>query len=196
LIKEKEMNMDTPTIITAIVILLVLGIVVGWFFFRRQKTEKLRKQFGPEYERAVKDVGSRNEAEEELERRQKRIEKLEIRSLAPEEREQFNRQWQAAQAQFVDDPAGSIRKANQLVKEVMAARGYPMSDFEQRAADISVDHPDVVRDYRAARKIALANERNEVDTEDLRQAMVHYRNLFEDLLGTLASTHDGQKELA
>lgn len=190
------MNMNTPTIITAIVILLVLGMVVGWVFFHRQKTEKLRKQFGPEYERAVKEVGSRNEAEEELEKRQKRIEKLEIRSLAPEEREQFNRQWQAAQAQFVDDPAGSIRKANQLVKEVMAARGYPMSDFEQRAADISVDHPDVVRDYRAARKIALANERNEVDTEDLRQAMVHYRNLFDDLLGTLASTHDGQKELA
>ena len=188
--------MDTPTILIALIVFLVLAAALGWVFFRRQRTDKLRERFGPEYEHAMQEVGSRNEAEAELEKRQKRMEQLEIRSLSSAEREQFNRRWKAAQAQFVDDPVGAISDANQLVREVMAARGYPMGDFEQRAADISVDHPDVVRDYRAARKIALANERNEADTEDLRQAMVYYRNLFKELLESLASTHNGRKELA
>jgi hypothetical protein len=173
--------MDTTTVIV-VVILLVLGAVLGFVFFRQQRTKKLRERFGPEYERAVREVGGRDEAEAELEKRQKRVEQLEIHSLSSEEREQFSRRWKAAQARFVDDPARAIGEADQLVMEVMEARGYPMGDFEQRAADISVDHPHVVRDYRAARKIALANERGEANTEDLRQAMVHYRSLFEELL--------------
>lgn len=188
--------MDTTTIVITVIILLVLGLVLGWVFLRRQRTERLRGRFGPEYEHAVREVGSRNEAEAELEKRQKRIEQLEIRPLSAEEREQFSRQWEAAQARFVDDPAGAISEADRLVTEVMEARGYPIGDFEQRAADISVDHPNVVRDYRAARKIALANERSEADTEDLRQAMVHYRSLFKDLLSSPTPAHDGHKELA
>jgi hypothetical protein len=180
--------MDTTTIII-VVILLVLGAVLGFVFFRQQRTKKLRERFGPEYERAVREVGGRDEAEAELEKRQKRVEQLEIHSLSSEEREQFSRRWKAAQARFVDDPAGAIGEADQLVMEVMETRGYPMGDFEQRAADISVDHPHVVRDYRAARKIALANERGEANTEDLRQAMVHYRSLFEELLDPSPDKH-------
>jgi uncharacterized protein YneF (UPF0154 family) len=183
--------MDTTTVIV-VVILLVLGAILGFVFFRKQRTKKLREQFGPEYERTVREVGGQDEAEAELEQRQKRIEQLEIHSLSTEEREQFSRRWKAAQARFVDDPARAINEADQLVMEVMEARGYPMGDFEQRAADISVDHPHVVRDYRAARKIALANERSEANTEDLRQAMVHYRSLFEELLDP---AHDKHKEL-
>jgi hypothetical protein len=191
----KEMNMDTVTVVITIIVFLVLASILGWVFFRRQRTENLRERFGPEYEHAVKEVGSRGEAEAELEKRQKRVEKLEIHPLPSETSQLFAQRWKAAQARFVDDPAGAISEANQLVREVMAARGYPMGDFEQRAADISVDYPDVVRDYRAARKIALANERNEADTEDLRQAMVYYRNLFEDLLGSVRTAPNGRKEL-
>lgn len=187
--------MDTPTIVIALIIFLVLAAALGWVFFRRQRTGKLRERFGPEYEHAMQEVGTRSEAEAELEKRQKRIEKLEIRPLPSEERKRFAQRWQAAQARFVDDPAVAISEANQLVREVMEARGYPVGDFEQRAADISVDYPDVVRDYRAARKIALANERNEADTEDLRQAMVYYRNLFEDLLESVTTAPNGRKEL-
>jgi uncharacterized protein YneF (UPF0154 family) len=181
--------MDTVTIIIIVVILLVLGGVLGFVFFRQQRTKKLREQFGPEYDRAVRKIGGQDKAEAELEKRQKRIEQLEIHSLSSEEREQFSRRWKAAQARFVDDPAEAIGEADQLVMEVMETRGYPMGDFEQRAADISVDHPHVVRDYRAARKIALANERGEANTEDLRQAMVHYRSLFEELLDPAHNRH-------
>lgn len=188
--------MDATTIVIVAIILLILGAVLGWIFFRRQRTQNLRERFGPEYDVAVREAGGQDEAEAELEKRQKRIEQLEIRSLSVEERERFSDRWKAAQAQFVDNPAGAISEADRLVKEVMEARGYPVGDFEQRAADISVDHPNVVTDYRAARKIALANERGEADTEDLRQAMVHYRSLFEDLLGSPTPAQDGQKELA
>src|SRR5205823_5284050 len=122
----------------------------------------------------------------QLERRRERVEKLDIRPLASSDRERFGERWRSVQAQFVDDPSAATRVADELVAEVMQARGYPVGDFEQRAADVSVDHPLVVEHYRSAHALAVKNERNEVETEELRQALVHYRMLFDDLLGATA----------
>ena len=176
-----------PILVVALIV--VIGVAV-WLYTQKKKTEQLRGSFGPEYERAVRETGDRREAEAELEERRERVEKLKIRSLEPREREQFAERWRSAQAQFVDDPAGAITEADRLVGEVMRVRGYPVGDFEQRAADVSVDHPTVVEHYRAAHAIAQRNENGSAETEDLRQAMIHYRALFEDLLeaGETATT--------
>jgi hypothetical protein len=180
--------MDSSVIYAIVALVVVAALAV--LLMRRQRTEKLRQRFGPEYSSALQTHGDRAKAEAELEARAKRVAKLEIRPLAPAERDRFAESWKTTQARFVDSPPAAIAEANKLVKELMAARGYPMGDFEQRAADISVDHPQVVENYRAARAIAQANERNEAGTEDLRQAMVHYRALFVELLET------GQQEPA
>jgi hypothetical protein len=164
-----------------VVAVVVIGILV-WMLTRKRRTEELRQHFGPEYERAVDEHGDRHEAEAALEARERRVEQLQIRSLSSQDRERFAEAWKSVQAQFVDDPAGATGEADRLVAEVMQTRGYPVGDFEQRADDISVDHPGVVENYRAAHKIAQRNERGEADTEDLRKAMVHYRALFEELL--------------
>jgi hypothetical protein len=148
----------------------------------RRRSEQLRQRFGPEYERALKAEGNSRRAEKELEARARRVEALHIRPLVPEDAARFDANWRAVQARFVDDPKGAVTEADRLVGEVMAARGYPVGDFEQRVADISVDHPDVVMNYRAAREIAVQHSRGQASTEDLRQAMVHYRSLFRDLL--------------
>jgi hypothetical protein len=174
--------MDTTSgLILIIALAVVIGIVV-WIMSQRRRTENLRKQFGPEYDRAVTEHGDQRRAEAELAARQARVEQLHIRQLEPADRERYSATWHSTQARFVDEPAVAIAEADRLVAEVMHARGYPVGDFEQRVADISVDHPDVVSNYRAARTIALANERGEANTEDLRKAMVYYRALFEDLL--------------
>jgi FtsZ-interacting cell division protein ZipA len=170
-------------VIIVAVIVVVAIVAAALAFSKRQRSSKLRERFGPEYERTVNSVGDRSRAESMLEKRQERVEKFHIRDLAPEDQRRFGDAWRSTQARFVDSPSDAIRDAERLVTEVMTARGYPMADFEQRAADISVDHPDVVTNYRAARQVAQANERGEASTEDLRQAMVHYRALFEDLLG-------------
>jgi hypothetical protein len=175
--------MDTSTaIILAIVVIVVVGGIV-WMMMQR-RTEELRKRFGPEYDRAITEHGDARQAESELAARQKRVERLDIHPLDPAERERFVDAWQATQSHFVDAPTEAIKDADRLVSEVMRTRGYPVGDFEQRAADISVDHPVVVENYRAARAIALSNERGAASTEELRQAIVHYRALFEDLLET------------
>jgi len=167
-------------VLVAIAVLAVLAAV--WFFMQKRRTEHLQRGFGPEYERTVHETGDRRQAESELQARQKRVEKLHIRPLEGEERSRFAARWQQTQAQFVDDPGSSIVEADRLVGAVMEARGYPVGEFEQRAADISVDHPDVVTNYRAAHRIALEHERGEGSTEDLRQGIVHYRALFDELL--------------
>lgn len=167
--------------ILLILVVIAVGVAV-WLYTQKRKTEALRGAFGPEYERAVQETGDRRKAEEALEERKERVEKLRIRALAADERERFAGRWRSAQAQFVDDPRGAIAEADRLVAEAMQARGYPVGDFEQRAADISVDHPGVVEHYRAAHAIAQKSDHDEAETEDLRQAMVHYRALFEDLL--------------
>jgi hypothetical protein len=176
--------MDTSVAILLVVILVVVVGTVAWTFLQRRRTEGLRERFGPEYDHTVSELGGQREAEAELEARQKRVERLNIRPLESAERERFVTAWRSTQAQFVDEPAAAIAAADRLVAEVMQARGYSIGDFEQRAADVSVDHPNVLANYRAAHAIAVANERGETNTEDLRQAMVHYRALFEDLLET------------
>jgi hypothetical protein len=173
--------MDTQTlgIIAVIVALLVVAV---WLMLRQRQSKSLEQRFGPEYERTVEELGSRPKAEAELMSRQKRVEKLDIVPLPPSEAANFAQAWRTLQGRFVDNPKGVLEEADDLVQELMRKRGYPVSDFEGRAADISVDHPAVVEHYRAAQAIALRNHRGEADTEEMRQAVVHYRALFDDLL--------------
>jgi|GEM_PF-393219 len=153
-------------------------------FFRKRRTGRLRTQFGgAEYDRALKEDGSRRHAEAGLKERTQRVESLNIRPLAPGDRARFVESWSRVQARFVDGPGGAVTEADQLLRDVMSTRGYPVSDFEQRAADISVDHPLVMENYRTAHAIAVRQSQGQANTEDLRQAMIHYRTLFEDLLG-------------
>lgn len=153
-----------------------------WFGWRRWRTRRLRRQFGPEYERLVWETGDRGRAERELETRRERVQGLRLVPLKEIDRTRFADAWQKVQAQFVDDPPGAIAQADSLIGAVMQARGYPPGDFETRAADLSVNYPNVVTNYRAAHQIALAGSRGQASTEQLRQAMVHYRALFADLL--------------
>lgn len=170
-------------IILVLAVLLVLVVAAAVLLFvQKQRTERLRQGFGPEYDRTVRKYDDRGRAESELEARRTRVEQLHIRPLPQEDRARYSEAWRSVQAQFVDMPAAAVTQADRLVSEVMQARGYPVGDFEQRAADISVDHPQVVENYRAAHAIAGTNERGQAQTENLRQAMIHYRALFEDLL--------------
>ena len=179
--------MSTTTfIILVIAILAIAG--TAFLYFQKRRTEHLHGRFGPEYDRAIDEFGDRQKAESELERRARRVSRFRIRDLSPEQREQFAAAWRADQARFVDEPQLALQQAHDLVTEVMRARGYPVSaEFEQNAADLSVEHPRVVEHYRVACDIAARRDRGEVATEDLRKAMVHYRSLFEDLLGVRVS---------
>ena len=178
--------MITATIMILAIVLILIA-VGAFFYFRRRRSENLRKQFGPEYKRAVKQYGDQREAEAELAEREKRVRKLNIRGLTGDEKNRFADDWKKTQARFVDAPSPAVSEADGLVKELMLARRYPVGEFEQRAADISVDHPDVVSNYRNAHQIAERNKSGKATTEDLRQAMVHYRSLFEELLETTAT---------
>jgi hypothetical protein len=173
--------MSLRWIILLAVVVVVVAIVV-WTVMKNKRHERLRAQFGPEYPRAVRQYGSVTRAESALEARRERVRGLDLRPLEPQEAERFASSWRATQARFVDDPPQAIGEADRLVQALMKARGYPVGDFEQRIDDISVDHSRVVEHYRAAHRIALANEDGHAETEDLRQAMMHYRALFEDLL--------------
>ena len=171
--------MNTGLLVSVIVVVM---LALAWLLLRQQRTARLRKHFGPEYERAIGASSSRQAAESELEDRRLRREQLEIVPPDPGARDRHLEQWRLVQARFVDSPTEATRAADRLINEVMRERGYPVEEFEQRAADVSVDRPQVVDDYRAAHAVAEANERSEATTEDLRQALVHYRSLFEDLL--------------
>lgn len=173
------MNPAVWIIVAAIVAALIIGAVL---ITQRRRSEHLRSRFGPEYERAVEESGGRSKAEAELAEREKRVEKLTIRPLDPAARQEFIGRWSDVQARFVDDPPRALAFADALLAEVMKARGYPVSDFDQRAGDISVDHPHVVENYRTAHEIALRQEQGKASTEDLRQAMIHYRQLFDELV--------------
>jgi cytoskeletal protein RodZ len=174
--------MDTGLLVAILIVVAVLVVVLAFFAARQQRSRKLRAQFGPEYDRTVAEAGDRRQAETRLQERTERRQRLEIVALDPADRDRYVEAWRQTQARFVDEPAEATREADRLITDVMRKRGYPIDDFEQRAADISVDHPQVVDDYRAAQAIAAANERSEASTEDLRQALVHYRSLFEELL--------------
>jgi hypothetical protein len=171
-----------PEIIVLIILAAVVLIAVAVVLAVRQRSQRLRERFGPEYERTVEQSGGRRSAESELAARQRRVDRLDIRPLDPEARDEFARQWRDAQARFVDEPAQAVAIADRLVVQVMRERGYPVEDFERRQADISVDHPGVVQNYRAGHALSMAAQQGRAGTEDLRQAMVHYRSLFEDLL--------------
>ncbi|MGA2852307.1 MAG: hypothetical protein ABSE46_25150 [Terracidiphilus sp.] len=177
--------MDQRTLI-AIVVAVVAVVVIAAVFIvvsRKRRSQHLKEHFGPEYERAVLERGDPAKAETELINREKRVHSFKIKALNPGARDLFAQEWTAVQNRFVDDPAMAVSEADSLVNRVMAERGYPMADFEQRAADVSVSYPTVVQNYRAARAIVLRHGRGEAGTEDLRQAMVHYRSLFDELLG-------------
>src|ERR1700684_3744376 len=192
--QEVSMNqslMDPKLIGLAVVVILVIA-VLAWMYVRKRRTSsaKLRQRFGPEYERAVRTHGSERRAEAKLADREKRVGTMKIRELDAAERERFSAQWVSLQSRFVDYPKGAVTEAAELVSSLMQARGYPVADFDQRAADISVDHPKVVENYRSANTIALRLGRGEATTEDLRSAMLYYRSLFEELvqLQTLPET--------
>lgn len=175
-------TIPTNTLILAVVLIALLAAIVAWVVIQRQRSQRLRQRFGPEYGRAVNELGGRTKAEAELRKREQRVARLNITALAPADAARFAQAWNALQGRFIDNPKGVVAEADHLVRELMVKRGYPMGDFERRAADISVDHPGVVTTYRSAQTIAARDERGEADTEELRKAVVHYRTLFDELL--------------
>jgi hypothetical protein len=182
--------MNVVTVIGVLVLVAIVVIAAAWWFTQqRRRSKQLRQQFGPEYERAVDEYGERGRAEQALAARAERVEQLHIRPLSAEDSARYAEEWRSVQSRFVDAPEDAIGDADRLCGEVMQARGYPMGDFEQRAADISVDHPQVVEHYRAAHAVARRSADGNAATEDLRQAMVHYRTLFEDLIERREPAH-------
>lgn len=162
----------------------VIGALIAWAISSSRQTKQYRDRYGAEYDRLYHETGDRNSAAAELDRREHRVQQFNIRSLTEDEQRHYVHAWRQVQSQFVDDPSGATRDADHLVEQVMQARGYPVGDFEQQADDLSVDHPRVVNNYRSARSIAERNAAGDADTEELRQAFVHYRELFDDLLET------------
>lgn len=163
----------------------VLVIAIVWMYFRQKRSKDLRSHFGPEYDRVIQQEGTQRRAESELGKREARVRRLAIRPLARDRSTLYARRWNDQQARFVDEPKAAVVEADHLVEEVMKERGYPVGEFEQRAADISVDHPRVVENYRAAHEITLREQRGQASTEDLRAAMLYYRDLFRELLDEL-----------
>lgn len=178
-------------IVLAIIIIVLLVVVISLVtrvVGRRRHSQRLHETFGPEYDRTVSHYGDRDRAEAELQGRQERVEGFNIQPLAPADHARFSEAWHATQARFVDEPAAATAAADRLVTDLLVVRGYPMHEFEQRAADVSVHHPDVVANYRKAHATSLASEQGQASTEDLRTAMIHYRALFDELLGKSETT--------
>jgi hypothetical protein len=168
-------------IVIAVAVVAVLALV-AWTGTARRRTGRLQRRFGPEYNRMISGTQSKREAESELQTREERRRELDIRPLSPEARARYVENWQAVQAQFVDDPRAAVATADTLIQSAMAERGYPVEDFDQRANDLSVDHPRVVENYREGHRLAQASAEGRETTEDLRQAMRHYRALFAELV--------------
>ncbi len=180
--------MNANLVVAIVVVVVIIAVVAGLFVRKRRRATKLRERFGPEYDRAVQVHGSKRKAQEALARREQRVESLDIRDLDPGQQERFLKRWETVQSRFVDSPQRAVTEADDLISDVMQARGYPVVDFNQRAADVSVSHPQIVENYRAAHTIALRAGKDEATTEDLRTAMIHYRAVFEQLVqipGTL-----------
>ena len=175
--------MDTWVWIVIIAAVVIAVLAVAWFALAGRRRRGLQERFGPEYDRTVETTGNRRAAESQLREREQMHDELDIRELSPAARDRYFEQWRAVQVRFVDSPGEAVREADTLVQQVMRDRGYPVDDFDTRADVISVDHPHLVQNYRAAHGIWAANERGEASTEDLRQSLVHYRSLFEELLG-------------
>jgi hypothetical protein len=180
--------MNTRWIVVAALVVVALIALAVWLSQRKRQSKRLQDRFGPEYDKTVHDLGSPTKAELELKSREQRVEHLDIVALAPAEAVRFSDTWNSLQGRFVDNPQGVVVQAEQVVRELMLKRGYPMADFEHRAADISVDYPGVVQNYRAAQAIAVRGARGEASTEELRNAVVHYRSLFDELLEVREAT--------
>jgi hypothetical protein len=166
-----------------LLIVMIAGVAAAVLILLKvQRSRRLRARFGPEYQRAVQESGTTIRGEERLAKLEKRVERFNVRPLAPPERGRFVENWRVIQARFVDDPKAALAEGDRLLGEIMAARGYPVTDFEQQSADLSVNHPYVVEHYRAGHNIALRHSQGNASTEDLRQAMIHYRKLFDDLV--------------
>jgi hypothetical protein len=178
------MNTTYILIIAVVLGLMIVGAILGPILARRKRSERLHDHFGSEYDHTVETLGDEKKAQTELEERQKHVKALDIHPLSVAEHERYLADWTAVQSKFVDEPADAIVNADRLIMEVMQLRAYPVSDFEQRAADVSVSYPALVSNYRAARVIALKNQEHQADTEELRQAMIYYRSLFKELLVT------------
>jgi len=186
---------NTTQLVLVAVIFLIVGGVIAMAAMRAQRTKRLKDRFGPEYERAIHEMGDKRQAEDELDARLAHVNTLKIRPLTPEEVNRYALEWQKTQTEFVDEPLTALQKADRLIREVMKAKGYPVEDFEQRAADISVDYPELVTDYRGLHMIAVKEAEDKVSTEEMRQAMVHGRALFENLVSTETQEEDiNQKE--
>ena len=173
---------NTTQLVLVAVVFLIIGVVVAMALMRVQRTKRLKDRFGPEYERAVNEIGDKRQAENELDSRLAHVNTLKIRPLTAEEVNRYALEWQKTQTEFVDEPLTALQKADRLIRDVMKTRGYPVEDFEQRAADISVDYPELVTDYRGLHLISVKEKDEEVSTEEMRQAMVHGRALFENLI--------------
>ena len=181
-------SMNTQTLIIVAIVAVILIAAGAYVLYRKKQSRHLKQRFGPEYGATVEQLGSAARAEAELKKRERRVERLDIVPLAPAEATRFIQSWTRLQGSFIDDPKGVLIQADQLVRELLLKRGYPMADFERRAADISVDHPAVVSNYRAAQLIVARDQRGEADTEELRKAVVHFRALFDELLGVTTAT--------
>ncbi len=181
---------NTTVIILAVIVAFVIGGMLGMLMNRRQRTKRLQDKFGPEYERAVNEMGDARQAENDLQARLDHVRTLDIRPLSADEIHRFTNDWQITQAEFVDEPLAAMQKSDRLIREVMKAKGYPVEDFEQRVADISVDYPALVADYRGLHLMALKGADEEVSTEEMRQAMIHGRALFENLVNKDADMED------
>lgn len=181
-------TLDGPTLIILGVVVLALLVLLVWWLGRWRKSHALKKDFGPEYDHEVEHVGSRTRAEQELEARRARVKEYELRDLDVADRESFALRWREVQKRFVDQPSEAVEEASELIDEAMLRRGYPLGEIQQKQADLSVHHPSEVQDYRKAYDIAGRNRRGEATTEELREATLHYRNLFDHLVG-LDETH-------
>lgn len=183
----------TSTLIIVVVLILIVLAVLG-VVRRQQRSKRLQERFGPEYDRVFDEVGDQSRAEKELEGRIAHVKTLNIRALTADEVNRYGLEWQDIQRQFVDEPLTALQKADLLIQEVMKVRGYPVDDFEQRAADISVDYPELVTDYRGMHRIADKQVKDKPTTEDIRQAMIHGRALFENLIRQPSEENVNQKE--
>jgi hypothetical protein len=190
------MNINNPTlvIIGAIALLVVVGLI-GMAMARQRRSKRLQEQFGPEYDRTVKKMGDKREAESDLQERIAHVNTLNIRPLTAEEVNRYALEWQDVQREFVDEPLLSLQKADRLIREVMKARGYPVEDFEQRVADISVHYPELVSDYRGMHRIAIKEASENATTEEIRKAMIHGRALFENLISKDSSEKEVSQEI-
>ena len=185
--------MTTLDIVIIVVVILLFGGILAPIFYRHRRKQGFQKKYGPEYDKAVKTMGGDKKAQTEMDERQAHFETLDIHPLSLAEREQYLAEWSVVQAKFIDEPAQATVEADNLIMKVMQTRNYPVSDFEQRAADISIKYPDLVSNYRAAREIAVKNEHHKADTEELRKALVYYRSLFDELLNPEAVVVEGKK---